>query len=36
VFHPTANVEADMKAIQSYFMGATGIKPRRKYITLEN
>jgi 1-acyl-sn-glycerol-3-phosphate acyltransferase len=36
VFHPTDNVEADMKAIQSYFLRATGIKPRRKYITLEN
>ena len=36
VFHPTEDAEADIKAIQSYFAGATGIKPRRKYITLEN
>lgn len=35
VFHPTEDVEADIKAIQSYFAGMTGIKPRRKYITLE-
>jgi 1-acyl-sn-glycerol-3-phosphate acyltransferase len=36
VFHPTENVEADLKAIQGHFTGVTGIKPRRKYITLEN
>jgi 1-acyl-sn-glycerol-3-phosphate acyltransferase len=36
VFHPTDNVEADMKAIQGYFAGVIGMKPRRKYITLEN
>ena len=36
VFHPTGNVEADMKIIQGYFAGIAGIKPRRKYITLEN
>ena len=36
VFHPTGNIEADMKTIQSFFTGVTGIKPRRKYITLEN
>jgi len=35
VFHPTDDIEADIKAIQSYFIGKTGIRPRRKYITLE-
>jgi 1-acyl-sn-glycerol-3-phosphate acyltransferase len=36
VFHPTDDVEADIKTIQGYFAGVSGIKPRRKYITLEN
>jgi len=36
VFHPTGNIETDMKAIQGYFAGIVGINPRRKYITLEN
>jgi 1-acyl-sn-glycerol-3-phosphate acyltransferase len=36
VFHPTENIEADMKTIQGYFTGVAGIKPRKKYITLEN
>ena len=36
VFYPTDDVEADIKAIQSHFKGVAGIKPRRKYITLEN
>jgi 1-acyl-sn-glycerol-3-phosphate acyltransferase len=36
VFHPTDDMEADMRAIQGYFAGVTGINPRRKYITLEN
>jgi 1-acyl-sn-glycerol-3-phosphate acyltransferase len=36
VFHPTGDMEADMKAIQGYFAGIVGINPRRKYITLEN
>lgn len=35
VFHPTDDIEADMRTIQGYFAGASGIKPRRKYITLE-
>jgi 1-acyl-sn-glycerol-3-phosphate acyltransferase len=35
VFHPTEHVEADMKAIQGFFSGVVGIKPHRKYITLE-
>jgi 1-acyl-sn-glycerol-3-phosphate acyltransferase len=36
VFHPTEDMEADMKMIQGFFAGAVGINPRRKYITLEN
>lgn len=36
VFHPTGNIEADMKTIQGFFTGIAGIKPRRKYITLES
>ena len=36
VFHPTDDMEADIRAIQGYFAGVAGIKPRRKYITLEN
>lgn len=35
VFHPTENIEADMKHIQGYFKGVSGINPRRKYITIE-
>jgi 1-acyl-sn-glycerol-3-phosphate acyltransferase len=36
VFHPTGDIEADMKTIQGYFSGVVGINPRRKYITLES
>lgn len=36
VFHPTDNMEADMKAIKEVFEGIIGINPRRKYITLQN
>jgi 1-acyl-sn-glycerol-3-phosphate acyltransferase len=36
VFHPTDDLEADMKALTGAFEGVTGIKPRRKYITLQN
>ena len=36
VFHPTEDMEADMKAIKSVFEGVAGIKPRRKYITLQS
>lgn len=36
VFHPTENMEADLKTIQGFFAGIVGINPRRKYITLEN
>jgi 1-acyl-sn-glycerol-3-phosphate acyltransferase len=35
VFHPTDDIEADMKAIKGVFEGVVGINPRRKYITLE-
>jgi len=36
VFHLTEDMEADMKSIQGFFAGVVGIKPRRKYITLES
>jgi len=36
VFHPTDDVEGDMRVIQGYFAGVVGINRRRKYITLEN
>jgi 1-acyl-sn-glycerol-3-phosphate acyltransferase len=36
VFQPTGDMEADMKAIKSVFDGVTGIKQRRKYITLQS
>lgn len=35
IFYPTENMEADIKAIKGFFSGIVGIKPRRKYITLE-
>ena len=35
VFHPTEDVEADMKVIQGAFKGLVGIKPPKKYIPLE-
>ena len=35
VFHPTGDMEEDMKTIKGYFDGIVGIHPRRKYITLE-
>ena len=35
VFHPTEDMEEDMKTIKGYFDGIVGINPRRKYITLE-
>ena len=34
-FNPTDDIEADMAAIKGNFDGVVGIKPRRKYITLE-
>lgn len=36
VFHPTDDMDADMNAIKGVFEGVAGIKPRRKYITLQN
>ena len=36
VFHPTEDIEADMKSIQEFFAGVVGINPRRKYITLKS
>lgn len=36
VFHPTDDIEADMKAIMGIFEGVVGINPRRKYITLKD
>ncbi|HSG44983.1 MAG TPA: lysophospholipid acyltransferase family protein [Anaerolineales bacterium] len=35
-FYPTDDIEADMAAIKGKFEGVLGIKPRRKYITLES
>lgn len=34
VFHPTENMDADIKAIKGYFEGRVGINPGKKYITL--
>jgi 1-acyl-sn-glycerol-3-phosphate acyltransferase len=34
VFHPTGNMETDMKTIKGVFSGIVGINPRKKYITL--
>jgi len=36
LFHPTEDIEADMQAIKGNFEGVLGIKPRKKYITLES
>lgn len=36
IFHPTNDMEADMKTIKGFFEGVVGIKPRRKYVTLQN
>ena len=36
IFHPTNDMEADLRTIQGIFTGVVGINPRRKYITLEN
>ncbi len=35
IFHPSENIEADMKAIQGAFKGMMGLRPNRKYIPLE-
>jgi 1-acyl-sn-glycerol-3-phosphate acyltransferase len=36
VFHPTDDMEADMRTIKGFFEGVGGIRPRRKYITLRS
>ena len=36
IFHPTEDIESDMKAITGKFEGITGVNPRRKYITLKS
>lgn len=36
VFQPTENMDADLKAIKEFFSGASGINPRKKYITLQD
>jgi 1-acyl-sn-glycerol-3-phosphate acyltransferase len=35
IFHPTENMDADMKFIQESFNGIVGINPRKKYIPLQ-
>ncbi len=35
IFHPTDDMDADMKLIQEAFKGFVGINPKKKYITLE-
>ncbi len=36
VFQPTDDMEADLKTIKGFFDGVVGVKPRKKYLTLEN
>jgi 1-acyl-sn-glycerol-3-phosphate acyltransferase len=36
VFHPTENMDVDIKSIQGYFDGMVGLNPRKKYIPLKN
>ena len=36
IFHPTENMDADIKAIKGFFEGMVGINPRKKYIVLED
>jgi 1-acyl-sn-glycerol-3-phosphate acyltransferase len=36
IFHPTGDMEADLRTIKGFFAGIVGINPRRKYITLAN
>ena len=36
VFHPTENMETDLKTIKGVFSGIVGINPRKKYITLQS
>ena len=35
IFHPTEDMEADMKTIQDAFKGMVGVHPNKKYIPLE-
>jgi 1-acyl-sn-glycerol-3-phosphate acyltransferase len=35
VFHPTENMDADLKTIKRFFAGMVGISPSKKYITLK-
>jgi 1-acyl-sn-glycerol-3-phosphate acyltransferase len=35
VYHPTEDMEADIKRIKEYFKGVVGVNPKKKYITLE-
>jgi 1-acyl-sn-glycerol-3-phosphate acyltransferase len=35
VFHPTESMDTDIKAVQGYFEGMTGINPRKRYIVLK-
>ncbi|MFN8411952.1 MAG: lysophospholipid acyltransferase family protein [Anaerolineales bacterium] len=36
IFHPTENMDADIKAIKGSFDGLIGINPNKKYISLKN
>jgi 1-acyl-sn-glycerol-3-phosphate acyltransferase len=36
VFHPTENMEEDIKAIQGYFAGMVGLNRRKRYIVLKD
>ena len=36
VFHPTENMDADIKAIKGFFSGVVGINIRKKYIELKD
>jgi 1-acyl-sn-glycerol-3-phosphate acyltransferase len=36
VFHPTKNMDVDIKVIKGYFAGMVGINPRKKYIMLKD
>ena len=36
VFHPTNDMEVDLKTIKGVFEGVTGIRHRKKYITLQS
>lgn len=36
VFHPTGDIDADLEIIKGVFEGTTGIRARRKYISLQS